>query len=114
MSGQHCVELRVKNRFTEPAPFGYRDMLLNVRLANGHIAEVQLGFDSLMMLKEWMHPNYALARPESTEELIDVCKERAGIGVPRRRDRRNSMAPCSSEHVLQDTSSRQTGAMMTR
>ena len=51
---------RVKNRFTNPGWYGYRDMNLNVRLSNGHVAEVQLGFDSLMILKDWMHPNYEL------------------------------------------------------
>merc|ERR1712216_43188 len=66
--------VRVKNRFVEPAPFGYRDILLNVRLANGHIAEIQFGFDSLMLLKEWMHPNYSLARTAEDSELILVCR----------------------------------------
>jgi len=56
----------VKNRFTNPGSFGYRDMSLNIRQSNGHVAEVQLGFDSLMILKEWMHPNYELGRTTHT------------------------------------------------
>lgn len=74
--------VRVKNRFIKPGPHGYRDMMLNIRMSNSHIAEIQLGFDSLMILKEWMHPNYALARTDSTQELVNVCKENAGL-LPR-------------------------------
>jgi len=69
--------VRVKNRFTAPAPHGYRDVMINVRLSNGVIAEVQMGFDSLMILKEWMHPNYEIVRTTTTEELIQVCRKRA-------------------------------------
>jgi len=71
--------VRVKNRFVNPAPYGYRDMMLNVRLVNGHVAEIQLGFDSLMILKEWMHPNYELVRPTNMKELIQVCRDRAVV-----------------------------------
>lgn len=57
-------------------------MNINVRLSNGHVAEVQLGFDSLMILKDWNHPMYELVRTKSTRELIEVCRQRAGQ-VPR-------------------------------
>jgi len=35
-----------------------------------------LGFDSLMVLKDWMHPNYELSRTTNTQELIEVCRDR--------------------------------------
>ena len=38
--------VRVKNSFIAPGMFGYRDMMLNVRMSNGHVAEVQLGFQN--------------------------------------------------------------------
>ena len=68
--------VRVKNRFVAPAPSGYRDMMLNVRLSNGHVAEVQLGFDSMVMIKDWSTPYYTLARTQNTKELLQVCRER--------------------------------------
>merc|ERR1712167_359920 len=30
-----------------------------------------------MMLKEWMHPNYALARASEDAELLAVCRDRS-------------------------------------
>jgi hypothetical protein len=43
--------VREKNRFAEPTPAGYRDILLNVRLSNGHIAELQLHLQAIMDVK---------------------------------------------------------------
>ena len=43
--------VREKNRFAEPTPAGYRDILLNVRLSNGHIAELQLHLQQIMDVK---------------------------------------------------------------
>jgi Flp pilus assembly pilin Flp len=34
--------VRVTDRFANPAPDGYRDIIVNVRTSNGHIAELQL------------------------------------------------------------------------
>ncbi|MGL5081692.1 MAG: hypothetical protein ACRC8A_09410 [Microcoleaceae cyanobacterium] len=34
--------VRMKDRFIDPTPGGYRDILLNVKLSNGHIGEIQL------------------------------------------------------------------------
>ncbi|CAN1208610.1 hypothetical protein TUMEXPCC7403_00215 [Tumidithrix helvetica PCC 7403] len=50
-----CKEMlalvREKNRFAKPTPAGYRDILLNVRLSNGHIAELQLHLQQIMDVK---------------------------------------------------------------
>ena len=43
--------VRVKDRFTNPAPGGYRDMLYNVRAPNGHIGEVQLHLRQILEAK---------------------------------------------------------------
>jgi hypothetical protein len=42
---------RLKDRFQTPAPGGYRDMLLNVRMPNGHVVEVQLHLKEILAVK---------------------------------------------------------------
>ncbi|MDY7023390.1 MAG: hypothetical protein SWJ54_18900, partial [Cyanobacteriota bacterium] len=39
--------VRIKDRFIKPTPGGYRDILLNIKLSNQHIAEVQLTLQSI-------------------------------------------------------------------
>jgi hypothetical protein len=43
--------VREKNRFVEATPAGYRDILLNVKLSNGHIAELQLHLEQILDVK---------------------------------------------------------------
>ena len=66
--------VRVKNRFGKPTQ---RDMMLNLRMPNGHIVEVQLGIDKLFLIRSWDHPMYQIARTQSDEELIEVVKLQA-------------------------------------
>ncbi len=44
--------VREKDRFAKPTPAGYRDILLNVKLSNGHIAELQLHLQQIMDVKD--------------------------------------------------------------
>ena len=53
--------VRVKNRFANPAD-GYRDLLLNIRLSNGHVAELQLHLRHIINAKEKGHKDYEVAR----------------------------------------------------
>lgn len=39
--------VRMKDRFLKPTPGGYRDILLNIKLSNQHIAEVQVTLTSI-------------------------------------------------------------------
>ena len=48
---QNLTLVREKNRFDKPAPSGYRDILLNVKLSNGHIAELQLHLTQILAVK---------------------------------------------------------------
>jgi hypothetical protein len=67
--------VRVKNRFKKPAG-GYRDMLINVRLGNGHIAEIQIHLEDIINIKEGAgHKLY-----ESVRALAD--KIEAGTITP--------------------------------
>ncbi|MGB3404709.1 MAG: hypothetical protein WBA77_18640 [Microcoleaceae cyanobacterium] len=43
--------VRIKDRFIQPTPGGYRDILLNVKLSNQHIAEVQLNLKSINQVR---------------------------------------------------------------
>jgi hypothetical protein len=58
--------VRVKNRFKNPVN-GYRDMLMNVKLSNGHIAEIQIHLEDIINIKEGEgHKLYASVRPLET------------------------------------------------
>jgi hypothetical protein len=41
-----------KDRFVNPTPGGYRDVLLNVRYPNGHVGEIQIHSKALLTAKE--------------------------------------------------------------
>ena len=45
--------LRILDRFQKPLPSGYKDILLNLQMSNGHIAEMRLGLKSISNLSEW-------------------------------------------------------------
>ena len=61
--GERAEIVRVKDRFSRPAPGGYRDILVNVRTSNGHIAEIQLHFRPLLEAKNGPgHPLYERTR----------------------------------------------------
>jgi hypothetical protein len=50
--------LRVKDRLKAPLEDGYRDVLVNVEMPNGHIAEMQFHLDEIMRVKNG--PGHAL------------------------------------------------------
>lgn len=43
--------VRLKDRFIQPTPGGYRDILLNLKLSNQHIAEIQLNLKSINQVR---------------------------------------------------------------
>jgi hypothetical protein len=43
--------VRFKDRFMQPTPGGYRDILLNLKLSNQHIAEIQLNLKSINQVR---------------------------------------------------------------
>jgi hypothetical protein len=47
-----------RNRFREPTEAGYRDVVLNARLPNGHIMEIQLHLKEVLRAKEEAHKEY--------------------------------------------------------
>jgi len=48
---QRGIVVRMKDRFSSPTAGGYRDIMLNVRMSNGHICEVQLHLKQILAVK---------------------------------------------------------------
>ncbi len=44
--------LRIKDRFKTPQPSGYRDIMMNVKMSNGHVVEIQLHLNSILEAKK--------------------------------------------------------------
>ena len=51
MLGDQIEIVREKNRFEKPAPGGYRDMMLNVKVDPGHVCEIQLHSKQVLEVK---------------------------------------------------------------
>jgi hypothetical protein len=65
---------RVKNRFSPEAPlYGYRDMLLNLKI-DGVYCEVQIGLAPLVAVRRKMHKYYGIVRSIGSEPLISMAK----------------------------------------
>ncbi|BBM82805.1 eCIS core domain-containing protein [Candidatus Uabimicrobium amorphum] len=65
--------VNIKNRFTTPSPQGYRDILMNVKLASGHVGEIQLHISKMIAAKKKGHKLYEDERELSEEfENIDI------------------------------------------
>ncbi|MET7748814.1 toxin glutamine deamidase domain-containing protein [Micromonospora sp. NPDC005367] len=56
------VVLEIKDRFVRPPASGYRDVLLKLRMSNGHIAELRLHLVALEGVAEWEHALYEIRR----------------------------------------------------
>jgi hypothetical protein len=50
LKGQYEI-VKIKDRFQNPTAGGYRDILLTVRMSNGHICEVQLHLEQVLEVK---------------------------------------------------------------
>ncbi|MDX5461011.1 toxin glutamine deamidase domain-containing protein [Micromonospora tulbaghiae] len=56
------VILHLKERFLDPQDSGYRDLLLNLRMSNGHMAELRLQLAAVEEVAEWEHALYEIRR----------------------------------------------------
>ena len=59
--------VRVKDRLSEPASGGYRDVMLNVEM-DGHVCELQLHLKALIAIKSQAHRIYGILRSVGWEE----------------------------------------------
>lgn len=61
---------RLKDRFAKPESTGYRDVLINVALENGTIAELQIHIEEMISSKDLGHELYVIDRglPEGAEK----------------------------------------------
>jgi len=76
----------VKNRFEKPTPSGYRDIMMNITLPNGHIAEVQINTKPMVSAKERLgHPLYEKERAINATAKMEgrdlTSEERSTIRV---------------------------------
>lgn len=60
--GSHFDIVRVKDRLDTPTVAGYRDILTNVRLPNGRLAEVQINTKAMLAAKDVAHKLYEQER----------------------------------------------------
>ncbi|SBT52227.1 toxin glutamine deamidase domain-containing protein [Micromonospora auratinigra] len=63
--------LDVKDRFKSPQGSGYCDVLLNLRMSNGHVAELRLQLGSLESVAKWEHALYEVRRDLETLSQSD-------------------------------------------
>ncbi|MFI7578128.1 toxin glutamine deamidase domain-containing protein [Micromonospora sp. NPDC049497] len=56
------VVVGIKDRFLKPQRSGYRDVLLNLELANGHIGELRLHLVGVEEVGKWEHALYEVRR----------------------------------------------------
>ncbi|MDG4802789.1 toxin glutamine deamidase domain-containing protein [Micromonospora sp. WMMD980] len=64
--------LDIKDRFASPQGSGYRDILLNVALSNGHVGELRLHLAVLEDVAKWEHALYEIRRDlDALAELGD-------------------------------------------
>jgi hypothetical protein len=62
---------KMKDRFKNPTPSGYRDILLNAQLSNGHICELQLHLSQILEVKKGEgHKIY-----EETRAIENIVKD---------------------------------------
>ena len=70
--GSPLVVVRAKDRLNHPTSFGYADLLLNVRLADGphsgHVGELQLHLEPMHAIKPACHRVYAILRQLGWED----------------------------------------------
>ncbi|MEL6130535.1 MAG: DUF4157 domain-containing protein [Cyanobacteria bacterium J06554_6] len=76
---QRANVLRVKNRFAQPMD-GYRDIMVNVEMSNGHVAEIQISMQAMQDAKdkrvdgkESGHDLYKKVR------VLEVKKDKEGL-----------------------------------
>lgn len=65
------VVVGVKDRFINPQGSGYRDVLVNLRMSNGHIAELRLHLAPVDVVAKWEHALYEVRR--DIEALADAA-----------------------------------------
>jgi hypothetical protein len=74
-AGLHLAR-KPKDRFANPVNKGYRDVLLNVILPNGHVAEIQLHLKPMFKAKEETYKFYKKIRENKNQRQIDINQEK--------------------------------------
>ncbi len=64
--------LRFKDRFIDVIPSGYRDILMNIKMSNGHIVELRLHLKAMDEASNLSHPLY-----EEYRTLQSIAKKKS-------------------------------------
>jgi hypothetical protein len=64
--------VRIKDRFLKPAPGGYRDLLLNLKMSSGFVTELQLNVKQILALKHEGHQLYK--QMEAIDRKVEIEK----------------------------------------
>ncbi|MBV7532843.1 DUF4157 domain-containing protein [Chitinophaga sp. sic0106] len=54
--------IKVKDRFADPQQSGYRDVLMSIKMSNGHVAELRLHLEQIDKVASFEHPIYEIKR----------------------------------------------------
>jgi len=73
MLSERAEVVRLKDRFAEPAD-GYRDVMMNLRMPNGHIVEIQLHLKAILAVKNG--PGHALYEQIRTIDALAKAEGR--------------------------------------
>ena len=79
----HCDVVRKKDKFKTPLPHGHRDLTVNIRLPNGHIAELQVRLQEFHDIRHSTHGLYERLRSTEDSDLSEERKAERRMNIMR-------------------------------
>ncbi|QHS58352.1 eCIS core domain-containing protein [Chitinophaga agri] len=76
--------IKVKDRFVDPQQSGYRDVLMSIKMSNGHIAELRLHLEQIDKVASLEHPIYEVKRvvaPDAARAAGQLTAEQQAIAL---------------------------------
>jgi hypothetical protein len=73
--------VRINDRLVGPAHSGYRDILLNVKMSNGHIAKFRLHLATVDQLAEIEHATYEIKRSMEAISPQELTEEQRALAA---------------------------------
>jgi hypothetical protein len=76
--------IKVKDRFVDPQQSGYRDVLMSIKMSNGHIAELRLHLEQIDKVASFEHPIYEVKRvvaPDAARTAGQLTPEQQAIAL---------------------------------
>ncbi|SHK83665.1 hypothetical protein SAMN05444266_101312 [Chitinophaga jiangningensis] len=76
--------IKVKDRFADPQQSGYRDVLMSIKMSNGHIVELRLHLEQIDKVASFEHPIYEVKRvvaPDAARAAGQLTPEQHAIAL---------------------------------